>query len=129
MLHSAAGIPMTTSTAKTARQLASATSAPPSRGPAAIPRPPAAAHLPTSHCRVCSSGAEAVARTSALGSRGAEPAPRASRGTLSTSMEPAAAQIVEEAVKTSRPATKARFAPRVSVIAPAPSITAAKERV
>jgi hypothetical protein len=48
---------------------------------------------------------------------------------LSIRIEVAIAQTAEDAVKTTRPATKVRFAPRVSVIAPAPSITAAKDSV
>jgi len=128
-LQTMAGIPMTTLTANTARQPASATSIPPSSGPAAIPMPPAAVHQPTSRCRIRSSVADVVPKTSALGSRRAAPAPWTSRALSNISIEVAVAQTAEAAVKTSRPATNVRFAPSVSVIAPAPSITAAKESV
>ncbi|GAA3100023.1 hypothetical protein GCM10020001_015870 [Nonomuraea salmonea] len=57
------------------------------------------------------------------------PAPCTSRAPLSTAIVGAAAHAADETVNTSSPATKARLAPKVSVIAPAPSITAANESV
>ena len=94
-----------------------------------MPAPPAAAHQLTRRWRACSSVADAVARTSALGSRRAEPAPWTSRARFSISIEPAVAQTADESVKTSSPVRNARFAPRVSAIAPAPSIRAANDKV
>jgi len=113
---------------KIACQLTPSTTAPPTTGPSATPRPETPPQIPIAMARFAA-GTDAASRVSESGIMAAAPSPCTARATMRDSELVDSAAAIEAAPKTRSPAIIVRRRPHRSPTVAAVSMTAAKVSV